>query len=179
MTTVLHGSQVDLVPLSERHAGQTLAWRNDPDNARLLASPRVISSAEHKAWFEGLAGRSDTKFFAVESREDGRHVGNVWLRRMDPGSRTAEVALLMDAVHGRGRGFATESLQLLIRHAFDDLGLERLYAEVLDFNPKAAQAFLRAGFVREDILPQARFCEGRNVDLHLFGLRAGELPCAE
>lgn len=50
---------------------------------------------------------------------------------------------------GRDQGFGTEATRLVLTHAFDALGLNRVALEVFAFNPRARRVDERAGFVHE------------------------------
>lgn len=157
---------VVLIPLQERHVAQTLQWTNDPELARLLDRPRKIEVSEHLNWFASLAGRSDTVFFAIE--DDGRHVGNVWLANVEPRHRKAEVRIVIDA-GAANRGCGPRALDLMARHAFVVLQLNRLYAFVLAFNPRARRAFEKSQFVLEGTLRQDRFDGSAFADTFVLG----------
>lgn len=158
---------VTLVPFEQRHADTTLQWNNDPELARLLGRQHGIAADEHARWFAALSGRSDTLFRAIEA--DGRHVGNVWLAEIDRRHHKAEVRILIGdkAVHGGGAG--SRALDGIARHAFDGLGLHRVYAYVLAFNPRARRAFEKAGFVLEGTLRDDRRDGDRYVDAFVLG----------
>lgn len=157
---------VVLVPLERRHVAQTLRWTNDPELARLMDRPRPVDPDEHEAWFVALAGRADTRFFAIE--DHGRHVGNVWLANIDARHRKAEVRVVVDSA-ATNRGCGAEAIQLLATHAFAELHLNRLYAFVLSFNPRARRAFEKAGFVLEGTLRQDRFDGSAFADTFVLG----------
>ena len=157
---------VVLVPLDRRHMAQTLRWTNDDDLARLMDRPRKVEASEHEQWFAALAGRTDTLFFAIE--DDGRHLGNVWLANIEPRHRKAEVRIVIDA-GAANRGCGSQAIQLLATHAFGEMRLNRLYAFVLVFNPRARRAFEKSGFVLEGMLRQDRFDGSAFADTVVLG----------
>ena len=64
----------------------------------------------------------------------------------------------------RGRGFGTEALQLLVRHAFVSLALATLRLRVLAFNSRAIACYQRCGF-REVAREQTRVDGAEATDL--------------
>jgi RimJ/RimL family protein N-acetyltransferase len=157
---------VVLAPFEKRHLAETLRWTNDPELARLLDRPRRIDEDEHARWFDSLPSRSDTVFFAIE--EDGRHVGNVWLAALDRRHRKAEVRIVLGST-AVNRGCGTRAIELIADHAFTAMGLNRVYAFVLAFNPRARRAFEKAQFVLEGTLREDRFNGGEFVDTFVLG----------
>ncbi len=159
-------SGVELVPFERRHLAETLRWTNDPELARLMDRPRRIDEDEHQRWFESLSARTDTVYFAIE--EDGRHVGNVWLAALDRRHRKAEVRIVLGPT-AVNRGCGTRAIELIADHAFISIGLNRVYAFVLAFNPRARRAFEKAQFVLEGTLREDRFNGGEFVDTFVLG----------
>ena len=68
-----------------------------------------------------------------------------------------------------GGGAGSTAIDLMARHAFDTLGLHRVYAYVLAFNPRARRAFEKAGFVLEGMLKDDRWDGAQFVDAFLLG----------
>lgn len=158
------GSGVRLAPFERRHLAATFQWFNDPELARLMDRRGPITPEQHERWFAGLAERHDTKYWAIEN--EGRHVGNVWLADIDPQQRKAEVRVLVGERADAGCG--SRAIDLASRQAFEALGLHRVYAFVLAFNPRARRAFEKAGFVVEGTLRHDRNTPTGFVDSYLL-----------
>jgi ribosomal-protein-alanine N-acetyltransferase len=75
----------------------------------------------------------------------------------------ARVGYSLDHAH-EGRGLMTEALGLVIRYAFDGLGLKRLLAGFMPQNTRSARVLERAGFVREGYHREFFFVGGRWED---------------
>ncbi len=82
----------------------------------------------------------------IESKEDGRAVGAIDLFDIDPYNRRACVGILIYSDNDRGQGFASSALGVLIRYAFQVLGLNQLYCNVLTNNPRSLNLFKGKGF---------------------------------
>jgi RimJ/RimL family protein N-acetyltransferase len=160
---------VALRPFERRHLQRTLAWANDPEFARLLDRPAPIGADEHERWFSSLADRPDTLYLAIELDQEARHVGNVWLADIDRRHRKAEVRVIIGEREHLGRGVGSRALDLMARHAFDRMGLHRVYAYVLAFNPRARLAFEKAGFLLEGTLRDDRWDGTQFTDTFVLG----------
>lgn len=62
------------------------------------------------------------------------------------------------------RGYGSDALRTLLRFAFEELNLHRVFLHVFDFNERAIRCYEKVGFRHEGRLRQARFTEGRYVD---------------
>jgi RimJ/RimL family protein N-acetyltransferase len=95
-------------------------------------------------------------------------VGNVWLWDIDRRHGKAELRVVIGRQEARGKGLGVEAIDQLCRHAFERLGLHRVYAYVLAINPAARRAFERAGFVLEGTLRDDRRAGDGYVDGYLL-----------
>jgi RimJ/RimL family protein N-acetyltransferase len=167
--STLRGSAVTLRPLERRHLEKTRAWANDPELMRLLDRARPVSEAEHEEWFARIGERADCAYFAIETRDGGAHVGNVWLWDIDARHRRAELRIVIGERAHTGRGAGTEAINALCGYAFGHLNLHRVYAYVLAFNPRARRAFEKAGFILEGTLREDRRADEGYTDVYLLG----------
>ncbi|WP_327189466.1 GNAT family N-acetyltransferase [Streptomyces xinghaiensis] len=86
-------------------------------------------------------------YWAAEEKAAGRRfVGWFELRPVDGGGRECELGyrLRQDVW---GRGYATEGARALVRKAFTELGVERLFAETMAVNQGSRRVMEKAGLV--------------------------------
>ncbi|PKN94040.1 MAG: hypothetical protein CVU44_06450 [Chloroflexi bacterium HGW-Chloroflexi-6] len=69
-----------------------------------------------------------------------------------------------------GKGYASEALQAVIAYCFTELGLNRIGAEIYEFNAHSIRLFERTGFRREGVLRQYIFKDGVFKDSYLYSL---------
>jgi len=74
-----------------------------------------------------------------------------------------------------GRGYATEATGALVRHAFDELGLNRLQAHHMVRNPASGRVLEKAGFRREGVLRERVYRWGRFEDVVVYGILRSDL----
>lgn len=135
----------------------------DPDFLRGLAGdpcmarPRLDAAAAN-AWYEHAC---DGLHWVIEWQ--GSCVGTVGFSELDRTHRRATYAIAIFAAGARGRGVGTAATGLVLRHAFEDMGLHRVDLRVLETNVGALRCYERCGFVREGTELETAFCEGRWV----------------
>src|SRR6185437_5461536 len=127
-----------------------------------MASARALAGS--RAWFwrrsaEGPGGHGrgsglvvrglDAEEHAWSIEVEGRFVGTVRLHSFVPADERASVAISIFDATLLGRGYGTEALQLLVRHAFSGLGLHRLSVRVLASNARAVRCYEKCGFRHE------------------------------
>ena len=77
---------------------------------------------------------------------DGRAVGLVDLFEFEPVDLRAGIGILIHGAGDRGRGFASDALDVLCRYARQVLGLHQLWCSVAPDNAASLALFRRAGF---------------------------------
>ena len=147
-------------------------WVNDPVIGSLVDRVLPVTEMAHDAWYHNLMGNRNAVVFAVDTVDEQRYIGNVWLWNIDLWHRRAEVRILLGQDHGMGYG--TDVLKQIVAFAFSKLDLHKLYAYVLSRNKRAVKAFARVGFVVEGTLKKDRFIDGDYRDVLLMALQKVE-----
>lgn len=111
---------------------------------------------------------------AVVEKATGRIVGGSGFHRMNWSIRTFEIGYWVceDRV---GRGYATETVQLLARLAFDELEANRVELRIDPRNIRSLRVAERLGFVLEGTLRRALpDSTGEPADVHVLSLMPEE-----
>ena len=164
------GALVRLRAFEPADAERYRAWINDPETARLIDRAGPVGQAEHENWYRSLMASPTAAVFAVDRLIDGAFIGVVWLYDIHERHRRAEVRIVIGEKSTWGGGYGPDALRVLARIAFDALKLDKLWADVLATNPRAARAFERAGFSREGLLAGDRVQDGGRVDVIRLGM---------
>lgn len=105
----------------------------------------------------------------VERRDTGELIGDVYIGRHET-FPTAEVGYTFASAH-QGHGYATEALDAVIAHLFDDVGLVRLEASLDPRNIASEMLLERVGFVHEGTRTESFFNDPEWSDDGLYGMR--------
>ncbi|WP_222710388.1 GNAT family N-acetyltransferase [Quadrisphaera setariae] len=160
---LLVGDLVQLRPLVEDDLGLLDAWWHDVAHAPLqrgVVVPRSpgSASAQFRSWSTNDGKTADVGFSVVE-RSTGDLAGHVTLWGASWWDRSAKLAIILGPDH-QGRGLGPDALEVLLRYAFDELGLHRVSLEVWAFSDRAIAAYRRAGFIEEGRLREVAFHAG-------------------
>ena len=107
--------------------------------------------------------------WAIATREDDALIGTVTLFNISPGNRRAEIGYALGSAHW-GKGFSSEALRAVLRHAFDVLQLERVEADTDPRNAPSLRLLEGLGFVREGLLRRRWFVADEWCDTAFYGL---------
>lgn len=98
---------------------------------------------------------------------DGDPVGSVSLRRMNRSHGMLAYWVLPDH---RGQGYVTEAAALLVDHAFEEVGLHRVFAWTIDDNAASQAVLDRLGFAHEGTYREHVYTRGEHRDTEHYGL---------
>jgi len=108
--------------------GSWHSWFNDLAITRFLTHGVFPINRESQANFiSAEMAKPNTLILCVVHKESAKHLGVISLKNMDLVNRTAEIAIVMGP-HKLPGAPALEAMALLVKHAFDRLNLEMLYA---------------------------------------------------
>ena len=145
---VVEGEKVLLREKRVEDAADDYAWRTDEELARLDATwPLHMSYADFLRYSsEELNFPSPrSRRFAIDTL-DGKHIGNCMCYDIDLRGGEAELGIMIGDRDYWGKGYGTDSVDLLLRHIFTGTTIARVYLHTLDWNHRARRSFAKAGF---------------------------------
>lgn len=161
-------SQIELKPLNKQHAPAMLAWMRDPDVAENLGLRSEPSLDRTLAWLANAEHDPSIVPLAIEC--DSRHVGNVIIDRIDTYLGTGRISIYIGEAAARGMKIGQRCLKLVAQHAFETLGLHKIWLTVHVHNARAIAAYTAAGFAVEGVLRDEFILRGQRCNAFLMGL---------
>jgi RimJ/RimL family protein N-acetyltransferase len=137
-------------------------WRNDKIIFDTCRQFTLISKDHHDKWLRKIENDSSIKMFSVLS-DDGRVIGVCGLTSIDWQARHAEISLYI-APEFQGKKYAKNTLKTLIKHAFEDFNLNKVWGEIFSTNTKSIHIFKDIGFSITDGHTQHYYRNGEYID---------------
>lgn len=171
---MIEGKKVRLWSVEKEDLLKNYIWGNDPQIVSMSGmSPYPISFLEIERWHQNISSTTTSRTFAIKTHE-GEYIGNVEISAIDWRSRKAEVGIIIGEKEHWNKGYGTEALSLIVDFAFGQMNLERLQANILDVNSNAMKLFEDLGFLKEGMLRNAFYSNGKFCGIILFGLLKNE-----
>lgn len=120
-----------------------LEWMHDRElcaGFRFDGSHATKESAEH---FIGQSMTEKNRHYAIVDEQD-EYLGTISLKNIDGSSAEYAIALRQKAI---STGVAREATKELLKIAFDTLGLNMVYLNVLEDNMRAIKSYEKSGFL--------------------------------
>ena len=148
VNAVLIGPRVYLRPMEIADAtAHTLNRRRDPDLMFVEEGREPGSSAASRHGIRRMARPDPPAYIqlAICHRETGAFMGYNGLYGIDRINRTAETGTFLGS-DWRNSGYGSEAKQLMLRYAFEQLGLHSVYSWVWGPNTRSAAALRKQGY---------------------------------
>ena len=174
----LHGRWSRLDPLSaERHGPSLYRYSAGHDDIwTYLFSGPFADQPSFTAWLKARQTEKDLWFYAYVKRDTGEALGMGSFMRAEPAHGVIEIGnIWMSPVLQRTRE-GTEAIYLMMRHAFDDLGMRRLEWKCNALNAPSRRAAERYGFAFEGVFRQHLIVKGHNRDTAWYSIIDKDWP---
>lgn len=140
-------------------------WINDPDVTRymFMGDRPAVMERLLEAW-EAEVKRQTDIVFAIVHKKTKKVIGSTGLYSINSISRHAEFRVIIGETAYRGKGIGTEVTKLIINYAFDKLNLNKVWLGGNADNIGAIKSYEKSGFVKEGVLRQEIYRNGRYYD---------------
>lgn len=158
-------------------APRLAGWLNDPAVRRHLdqrAFPMRISAEED--WLQKLDVRIAAKtdvVLLIQRQSDMEPLGATGLHGFNWLARWAEFGLLLGRDHW-GQGYGREATARMLEYAFLELNLNAVRLRVNASHERALRCYQDAGYVKEGVLRQAAYVQGKPEDIVVMSLLRAE-----
>ncbi len=158
--------------LEEKDADGMLEWMCDPEiqkNFRFIAENKTRQDMLNfikEAEIRPVEGKSI--HYAVVDEND-EYLGTVSLKNVNMTAKNAEFAISLRR-KAQGRGIGTAASKELLRLAFEQFGMERVYLNVLPENQKAIRLYEKIGFIYEGEFRKHLFFRGEYRSLKWYSM---------
>jgi RimJ/RimL family protein N-acetyltransferase len=127
-------------------------------------------------WLHHFEHMRDPLCLTVFRNDTKEAVGMVTYCNTVPNMRRTELGHIWYAPAVQRTNVNTESVYLMLKHAFDDLSYRRVEWKCDALNEKSRRAALRLGFVFEGVFRQHMIIKGRNRDTAWYAMMDHEWP---
>jgi RimJ/RimL family protein N-acetyltransferase len=159
---LLEGKNVNLKIVEREDLPLLHEWDNNPESKGEFEQLREWTKTDLEKLYDNL---KDEQWFFIE-RKDGTKVGDI-VHVLSAGEVEIGYFVVPDE---RKKGYATESIMIMIDYLFLSKNLERIQAKTDPENIASCKALEKAGFKREGILRKAFFNRGKWKDDCMYSI---------
>lgn len=166
--TPMEGQYCRLEILDSKRHGEALYQANREDTEDRIWTYMTYGPfptlESYQQWLNDMTHQADPQFFAVIEKQSQQPLGVASFLRIDPDMGSLEVGHINYSPRLQRTIAATETMYLMMKRAFDELGYRRYEWKCDSLNAKSRKAAIRLGFTFEGIFRQARVYKNRSRD---------------
>lgn len=147
-------------------------YLNDAETKKYLMPgiPYPITLEEEHRWFDKISAFGDTYNFAIETIDEGKYIGGCGINSIDWKNSVATVGIFIGDKSCWDKGYGTDAMRVLLKFIFEQMNVNKVKLFVYSFNPRAVKSYEKCGFVKEGVLRQEIFRDGKHYDEYVMGI---------
>lgn len=171
------GSKVRLTAIEREDLKQFKEWRNDLFFRKHFREYRELNMDMQMQWYDNkVLSDPNTMMFAIRSVDGVQLLGCCGLCYINWVHRNADLSLYIgwNNAYIDPEGFAKESCQLLFKYGFNELGLEKIWTEIYEFDHLKYKLYHQLGFHDDGQMRKQYFYDGYWWDSYILSLLRDE-----
>ena len=168
---MLSGKKTHLRAIERNDLVQLMEWRNKPEMRKFFREYRELGLDHQNKWFDKVViGDNTVRMFAIlnESKELIGACGICYINWID---RNGDFSIYIgkDDLYIDDE-IAIDVAEVMIKYAFEELNLHRLWAEIYSIDEAKKKMFNTLGFQLDGRFRENHWTEGKWVDSLFFSL---------
>lgn len=162
---------VKLRKLAESDTANIVRWRNSPSVKCNLYSQEDITEEQHLNYFHNVVetGKCAQYIIVVKDENGTRDIGTTFIKNIDRHSNKGEFGIFIGEECARGKGYAKYAISEIVRIAFEEIKLHRVYLSVMADNIPAIKAYEKAGFSIEGTMVEDYLRDDKYINIVIMG----------
>lgn len=166
----LEGEKVYIRSQKRNDIPLTVKWKNDSEIADMVRGAPIYTNIEMETRrFEKSLEEYDPIRLIIETKK-GDIIGLISLTEIDKPNKKAEIGMMIGEKSFWHQGYATDSLQTLIKYLFTELDFNRISLEVFEYNTHAKKLYEKLGFAVEGVQREGLIKEDKKYNIYLMGI---------
>lgn len=170
---MITGEKIFLKNIEREDLKQLMDWRNMPEFRKHFREYREINSDMQEDWYKNkVLDDPSTIMFSVKKSDTGELMGCCGLCYINWVHRNADLSLYIGYNNSYidDDGYAEESCKLLFKYGFDELGLNKIWTEIYEFDNKKIKLYESLRLKRDAVLREQYFYDGKWWDSYIMSL---------
>ncbi|MCK8520469.1 GNAT family N-acetyltransferase [Aquimarina sp. D1M17] len=171
---ILESERVVLRQFKESDLENVFKGLSHPDIIKYygISFDSLEATKEQMTWFSDLEKNETGIWWAVCSKDNGRFLGAGGLNDINKENRKAELGFWLLPEHW-GKGLMTETIPLILKYAFEHIGLHRIEGFVETENANCKRALAKLNFNLEGTMRDCEIKNGAFISLDIYSKIAG------
>jgi UDP-4-amino-4,6-dideoxy-N-acetyl-beta-L-altrosamine N-acetyltransferase len=165
-------SEVILRKIKASDTDNIVRWRNSDSVKRNLFTQSELTAEQHLGWLKSKVetGSCAQYIIVVSENNTSIDIGTVFIKNIDRQSNKGELGIFIGEADAHGKGYAKLAVTEILRIAFEEMMLNRVYLTVMADNIAGIKAYEKAGFQCEGVLKEDYLRGITYIDVIVMGV---------
>lgn len=136
------GLLIFLEPLNSEERKRINAWDKDPEVSKYREVENFTET------------ESKSIGFGIHDKTSSKLIGSIDISSIDIKNKHAEIGMAIGDKNYWGKGYGTDTVNIILDYCFSKLGLNKVYLDVWEENKRAINCYLKCGFKKDGVLRQ-------------------------
>ncbi len=164
-------NEIVLREFLEKDVANKVEWINNSENNTYLHYDIPLTYEKTLAWYKS---KDNEKRRDLVIEYSGVPVGVIGLLCIDNANSKAEFYISIGNTSFKRKGIATRATKMLLKYAFEDLNLNKVYLNVDEENEIACRLYERVGFKCEGVFVKDLFHRGKYINRKRYAILRDE-----
>ena len=164
--------RITIRKFEEHDIDNKIKWINDSNNNKFLHYDLPLEYEKTLNWFNKNKN-NENRYDAIIEFND-IPVGVIGLLNIDYKNKKAEYYITMGEHQYKGKGIAYQSSKELLKYAFNELKLNKIYLYTEVENIIAQKLFDKLGFIKEGTLKEDLIINNEKKDRYIYAIFRNE-----
>ena len=168
----MRGQDIILTAVEKTDLSQLKVWRNNPDFRKNFREYREINDEMQNSWFDKfVVNDRNTIMFSIKDAINDELLGCCGLCYINWLHRYADLSFYIgkDDLYADDK-YALDTIEVLIKYGFNELGLNKIWTEIYEFDSMKIKLLEKYGFKKDGQLRENYFYDGKWWDSIIFSL---------
>jgi RimJ/RimL family protein N-acetyltransferase len=175
----IRGEKVILIPVELKERDEFRKLVTQSYGSRFWYGKKNKKWTKKEKFFE----RWGKDYFSRDLSEKGhcfwiilgnKKIGQISYNPIHKRNKNVELDIIIGDKKNMGKGYGTDALKTLIKYLFEMFDINKVWIEARVNNPRAINAYKKAGFKKEGLLREENYFGGKFVDVTRLGILRGE-----
>jgi len=144
-------------------------WRNHEEISRFFSQFHPLNMIHQKKWWDTINSKNSKSLMFVVNLEN-KPIGVCGFINIDKPNRNSDIAIIIGIEKLHGKGIGSVILKKLVDYGFHKLNLNRIGADIVEFNHQSFNLFKKLNFEEEAIIRESLWRYGKWWNTHKLSL---------
>lgn len=169
---MIKGKKIGLRAVERKDLALLRDWRNIAEFRRNFREFRELNMALQERWYEAITNSLNDFMFVIVRLRDNKLIGTCGLIYINWIIRSSDISFYigLEKTYIDTKGYADEALKLLMKYAFGELNMNKIWTELYEFDVKKIKFFEKYNFKKDALLRDNCYKEGRYWNSYIYSI---------